>query len=323
MNNKITAGIVGAAGYTGGELIRILTQHPNVELKFVLSRSSSGKKIYEIHSDLIGEIEMRFSSYLEDSDVLFLCLPHKESKPWLEKNNISNNTKIIDLGNDFRLDSEFNEKKIVYGLPELQREKIKSANLIANPGCFASAIQYALLPLAKEKLLSDVFVTGITGSTGAGIRPQETTHFSWRNNNISAYKTLTHQHLGEIKQTLESINSSAFGLHFIPWRGDFSRGIFVSASMRCSETLENLQNIFKKFYSKESFIWVSEKSINLKQVVNSNKCVIFLEKKDNILVIHSAIDNLLKGASGQAIQNMNIMFGFEETLGLNLKSLAY
>jgi len=323
MNNKITAGIVGAAGYTGGELIRILIQHPNVELKFVLSRSSSGKKIHEIHSDLIGETKMKFSSDLEDSDVLFLCLPHKESKPWLEKNNISNNTKIIDLGNDFRLDSEFKEKKIIYGLPELKREKIKSADLVANPGCFASAIQYALLPLAKEKLLSDVFITGITGSTGAGVKPQETTHFSWRNNNISAYKTLTHQHLGEIKQTLESINGSAFGLHFVPWRGDFPRGIFVSTSIRCEKSLDNLQSIFKNFYSTEPFVWVSEKNINLKQVVNSNKCVIFLEKKDDILVIHSAIDNLLKGASGQAVQNMNIMFGFEETLGLKLKTLAY
>jgi len=323
MNNKITAGIVGAAGYTGGELIRILIQHPNVELKFALSRSSSGKKLYEIHSDLIGETEMEFSSDLEDSNVLFLCLPHKESRPWLEKNNISNNTKIIDLGNDFRLSSEFKDKKIVYGLPELQRENIKSADLVANPGCFASAIEYALLPLAKKKSLSDIFVTGITGSTGAGIKPQETTHFSWRNNNISAYKTLTHQHLGEINKTLKSVNDSPFELHFIPWRGDFSRGIFISASLRCNKSIEELQKIFKEFYHHEPFVWISERNINLKQVINSNKCAIFLEKKDNILVIHSAIDNLLKGASGQAVQNMNIMFGFEEISGLKLKSLAY
>jgi len=323
MKNKITAGIVGAAGYTGGELIRILIQHPNVDLKFALSRSSVGKKIHELHSDLIGETEMEFSLNVEDSDVLFLCLPHKESRPWLEKNNISNKTKIIDLGNDFRLDCDFRGKKFIYGLPEFCREKIKSADLVANPGCFASAIQYALLPLAKEKLLSDVFVTGITGSTGAGIKPQETTHFSWRNNNISAYKTLTHQHLGEIKQTLINFNISDFGLHFVPWRGDFPRGIFTSSSIKCDKSLKELQEIFNNFYHSEPFVWLSTENINLKQIVNSNKCVIFLEKKDNILVVHSAIDNLLKGASGQAVQNMNIMFGFEETLGLKLKTLGY
>jgi len=323
MNNKIKAGIVGAAGYTGGELIRILIQHPNVDLKFVLSRSSTGKYVHELHSDLIGETNIKFSSDLEYSDVLFLCLPHKESKPWLESNTISNKTKIVDLGNDFRINCKFGEREFIYGLPEFQRERIKSADLVANPGCFASAIQYALLPLANEKLLSDVFITGITGSTGAGVKPQETTHFSWRNNNISAYKTLTHQHLGEIKQTLEYFNSTSFGLHFVPWRGDFPRGIFVSASMHCEKSLEELQEIFKNFYSLEPFVWVSEKNINMKQVVNSNKCVIFLEKKDDILVVHSAIDNLLKGASGQAVQNMNIMFGFEESLGLKLKTLAY
>ncbi|CDN74451.1 N-acetyl-gamma-glutamyl-phosphate reductase [Elizabethkingia anophelis] len=323
MENKIKAGIVGGTGYTGGELIRLLLNHPYAELAFALSRNAAGKKIYSVHQDLLSETEMEFSSELQAADILFLCLPHKESQPWLENNKISPETKIIDLGNDFRLEGEFQNKNFVYGLPEFQKEKIKGANEVANPGCFASAIQYALLPLANKKLLNQVFVTGVTGSTGAGVKLQDTTHFSWRNNNISAYKTLSHQHLDEIKQTLESENKNSVGVHFVPWRGDWSRGIFVSATLECDHSLEELYQAYEEFYKNEPFVWVSREAINMKQVVNTNKCAIQLEKQDNMLVVHSAIDNLLKGASGQAIQNMNLMFGFEEQAGLKLKPLAY
>lgn len=323
MENKIKAGIVGGTGYTGGELIRLLLNHPYAELAFALSRNAAGKKIYSVHQDLLGETEMEFSSELQAADILFLCLPHKESQPWLENNKISPETKIIDLGNDFRLEGEFQNKNFVYGLPEFQKEKIKGANEVANPGCFASAIQYALLPLANKKLLNQVFVTGVTGSTGAGVKLQDTTHFSWRNNNISAYKTLSHQHLDEIKQTLESENKNTVGVHFVPWRGDWPRGIFVSATVECDHSLEELYQAYEEFYKNEPFVWVSREAINMKQVVNTNKCAIRLEKQDNMLVVHSAIDNLLKGASGQAIQNMNLMFGFEEQAGLKLKPLAY
>ncbi|MCL1033170.1 N-acetyl-gamma-glutamyl-phosphate reductase [Elizabethkingia anophelis] len=323
MENKIKAGIVGGTGYTGGELIRLLLNHPYAELVFALSRNAAGKKIYSVHQDLLGETEMEFSSELQAVDILFLCLPHKESQPWLENNKISPETKIIDLGNDFRLEGEFQNKNFVYGLPEFQKEKIKGANEVANPGCFASAIQYALLPLANKKLLNQVFVTGVTGSTGAGVKLQDTTHFSWRNNNISAYKTLSHQHLDEIKQTLESENKNTVGVHFVPWRGDWTRGIFVSATVECDHSLEELYQAYEEFYKNEPFVWVSREAINMKQVVNTNKCAIQLEKQDNMLVVHSAIDNLLKGASGQAIQNMNLMFGFEEQAGLKLKPLAY
>ncbi|HIC8757887.1 N-acetyl-gamma-glutamyl-phosphate reductase [Elizabethkingia anophelis] len=323
MENKIKAGIVGGTGYTGGELIRLLLNHPYAELAFALSRNAAGKKIYSVHQDLLGETEMEFSSELQAADILFLCLPHKKSQPWLENNKISPETKIIDLGNDFRLEGEFQNKNFVYGLPEFQKEKIKGANEVANPGCFASAIQYALLPLANKKLLNQVFVTGVTGSTGAGVKLQDTTHFSWRNNNISAYKTLSHQHLDEIKQTLESENKNTVGVHFVPWRGDWPRGIFVSATVECDHSLEELYQAYEEFYKNEPFVWVSREAINMKQVVNTNKCAIQLEKQDNMLVVHSAIDNLLKGASGQAIQNMNLMFGFEEQAGLKLKPLAY
>lgn len=253
----------------------------------------------------------------------FSCAYHIKSQPWLEKNKVSSETKIIDLGNDFRLEGEFQDKSFVYGLPEFQKEKIKGANEVANPGCFASAIQYALLPLANKKLLNQIFVTGVTGSTGAGVKLQDTTHFSWRNNNISAYKTLSHQHLDEIKQTLESENKNTVGVHFVPWRGDWPRGIFVSATLECDHSLEELYQAYEDFYRDQPFVSVSREAINMKQVVNTNKCAIQLEKQDNMLVIHSAIDNLLKGASGQAIQNMNLMFGFEEQAGLKLKPLAY
>ena len=258
MENKIKAGIVGGTGYTGGELIRLLLNHPYAELAFALSRNAAGKKIYSVHQDLLGETEMEFSSELQSADILFLCLPHKESQPWLEKNKVSSETKIIDLGNDFRLEGNFRIKALSMVCRSFKR-KIKGANEVANPGCFASAIQYALLPLANKKLLNQIFVTGVTGSTGAGVKLQDTTHFSWRNNNISAYKTLSHQHLDEIKQTLESENKNTVGVHFVPWRGDWPRGIFVSATLECDHSLEELYQAYEDFYRDQPFVSVSRK----------------------------------------------------------------
>lgn len=323
MENKITAGIVGGTGYTGGELIRLLLHHPFVELTFATSRNSAGKKITELHPDLLGETNGAFSLEMKPVDMLFLCLPHKQSRPWLRENKIDAHTKIIDLGNDFRLDGRFKDYNFVYGLLEVNKEKIKQAQAVANSGCFASAIQYGLLPLAKHEVLGQVYATGITGSTGAGVQPKETTHFSWRNNNISAYKTLNHQHMDEIKSTLESYNKAEVKVHFVPWRGDFPRGIFVSSTLKCNKSLEDLYAVFEEFYKEDVFVQVSRHPISVKQIVNTNKCVIQLEKKDQMLVVHSAIDNLLKGASGQAVQNMNLMFGFPEATGLHLKPLAY
>lgn len=325
MSSKIKAGIIGSAGYTGGETARILLNHPNVELAFVQSRSQEGKFLYEVHTDLIGETFLKFSSSFDkDADVVFLCLSHGESKKFLNENTFSVKTKIIDLGNDFRLGDSAAGRNFVYGLPEFQREKIKTASNIANPGCFATTIQLGLLPLAKAGILGEVNTVGITGSTGAGQKLQETTHFTWRANNISAYKTLTHQHLGEINQTLKLLQPGfKSNVNFVPWRGDFTRGIFVSSIVESEKSISELNQIYKDFYSSHPFTVVADAMIDLKQVVNSNKCLIFLEKQDNKLVVHSALDNLLKGASGQAVQNMNLMFGFEETAGLKLKSIAF
>ncbi len=330
---KIKAGIIGSAGYTGGELIRILLHHQSVELSFIHSRSNAGKPIHTVHQDLIGETELKFSDNLSPLgdggiDVLFLCLGHGESKKFLTENKIAGNIKVIDLANDFRLEaqSSIGTRQFVYGLPELNRDKIKTANNIANPGCFATAIQLGLLPLAKAGLLKDVYTTGITGSTGAGQSLSTTSHFSWRANNIQAYKTLTHQHLGEIGESLMQLQSGSplgdggIDLSFVPWRGDFTRGIFVSSAMNCDLSLEELNALYIKFYAVHPFTHVSKESIFLKQIVNTNKAVIQLEKAGNKLVVHSATDNLLKGASGQAVQNMNLMFGLEETLGLKLKA---
>lgn len=322
---KIKTGIIGSAGYTGGETARILLNHPNVELTFMQSRSQEGKFLYEVHSDLIGETSLKFSSsYDPNVDVVFLCLSHGESKKFLGENKFSSSTKIIDLGNDFRLGDSVGGRNFVYGLPEFQREKIKTANNIANPGCFATAIQLGLLPLAKAGILREVNCVGITGSTGAGQKLQDKTHFTWRANNISAYKTLSHQHLGEINQTLKALQSSFKSkVNFVPWRGDFTRGIFVSATVESEKSLPELTQLYKDFYAGHPFTIVADSMIDLKQVVNNNKCLLFLEKQENKLVIHSALDNLLKGASGQAVQNMNLMFGFEETAGLKLKSIAF
>lgn len=321
---KIKAGIIGGAGYTGGETIRLLLNHPMVEISFIHSRSNAGKKIHAIHHDLLGESELTFTDKLEQADVLFLCLGHGESKKFLEENTISSTTNIIDLSQDFRLDGNFSDRSFVYGLPELNKQNITQAKSVANPGCFATAIQLGLLPLAKAGLLGEVYTTGITGSTGAGQKLQDTTHFTWRANNISAYKTLVHQHLGEIKQSLTQLQSNfSAPINFIPWRGDFTRGIFVSSILSTDLTLEQIRNLFTDYYEQHPFTIISDDTIDLKQVVNTNKCVIGIEKEGNKAVIHTAIDNLLKGASGQAVQNMNLMFGFNETAGLKLKSIVF
>jgi N-acetyl-gamma-glutamyl-phosphate reductase len=325
MKSKLKVGIIGGAGYTGGETIRLLLNHPGAELVYVHSRSNAGNPLYSAHSDLIGETDFTFTDKTSDDvDVVFLCLGHGESKKFLQENPFPSTVKIIDLSQDFRLGEKSGERSFVYGLPELNRENIKGAGNIANPGCFATAIQLGLLPLAKAGLLSEVYATGITGSTGAGQKLQDTTHFTWRANNISAYKTLTHQHLKEINRSLKQLLPS-FGaeINFIPWRGDFTRGIFVSSCVTVNKSLDELRDLYKDFYAGHPFTVVSDETIDLKLVVNTNKCLIGLEKEGDKLVVHTAIDNLLKGASGQAVQNMNLMFGLDETSGLKLKSIVF
>ena len=332
----IKAGIIGGAGYTGGELIRLLINHPEVEISFIHSRSNAGKPIHTVHQDLLGETDLEFTSEispvggdLEGADVMFLCLGHSESRKFLEENKIADKIKVIDLTNDFRLfqSSQLKARSFVYGLPELNREKIKTANNVANPGCFATAIQLGLLPLAKAGLLKEIYTTGITGSTGAGQILTVTSHFSWRANNIQAYKTLTHQHLDEIHQSLHQLQESFpktpsgdGALNFVPWRGDFTRGIFISSQIHTDRTIEELNKLYEEFYADHPFTHITKEQVFLKQVVNTNKCVIQLEKVGSILVVHSVADNLLKGASGQAVQNMNLMFGLGETTGLKLKA---
>ena len=321
---KIKAGIIGGAGYTGGELIRLLLNHPGVETSFIHSRSNAGKPIHSVHQDLIGDTELTFTNKLSDDvDVLFLCLGHGESRKFLAENKIADKIKVIDLANDFRLtaQSSIGNRHFVYGLPELNRDMIKSAQNIANPGCFATAIQLGLLPLAKAGLLKDIYTTGITGSTGAGQSLSTTSHFSWRVNNIQAYKTLTHQHLGEIGESLLHLQpKNDIDLSFVPWRGDFTRGIFISSTIHCDLSVEELNVLYSTFYTGHPFTHVSKEPIFLKQVVNTNKAIIQVEKAGSKVVVHSAIDNLLKGASGQAVQNMNLLFGVDETSGLKLKS---
>jgi N-acetyl-gamma-glutamyl-phosphate reductase len=339
---KIHAGIIGGAGYTGGELIRLLINHPNANVSFIHSRSNAGKFIYEIHQDLLGDTDLKFtddSSFLTTGgiDVLFLCLGHGESKKFIAENKIASNIKVIDLANDFRLSDNgkrptINNQPVIYGLPELNKELIRSAQHIANPGCFATAIQLGLLPLAKAGLLGEIYTTGITGSTGAGQSLSSTSHFSWRANNIQAYKTLTHQHLGEIYQSLNQLQESFLntppaggdgGIYFVPWRGDFTRGIFISSTIACDLSLVELNKLYEDYYADHPFTHISKDAIFLKQVVNTNKAIIQLEKPGSKLVVHSTIDNLLKGASGQAVQNMNLLFGYEETTGLKLKPAGF
>ncbi|MDO6744540.1 N-acetyl-gamma-glutamyl-phosphate reductase [Tenacibaculum soleae] len=324
----IQAGIIGGAGYTAGELIRLLINHPKVEINFVFSTSNAENKISNIHQDLVGTLNLKFTNTINSNiDVLFLCLGHGNSKKFLESNTFSDATKIIDLGNDFRLkkDTIFQEKNFVYGLPELQKSKIKKAKYIANPGCFATAIQLAILPLANENLVTnDIHVNAVTGATGAGTSLSATTHFTWRDNNFSYYKPFTHQHLGEINQSVKTLQTNfSSQIVFMPNRGDFSRGIFATAYTYFKGTLDEAKTLYKVFYKDANFTIISDKEIHLKQVVNTNKCLIHLHKHENKLLITSVIDNLLKGASGQAVQNMNLMFGFEETAGLNLKATYF
>ena len=321
----IKAGIIGGAGYTAGELIRLILNHPEVELDFVYSTSNSGNPIKDVHRDLLGDTEMIFDHKINaEVAILFLCLGHGNSKLFLSDHTFSSNTRIIDLSNDFRLtaDRKFMDKKFVYGLPEVFKEEIIQANHIANPGCFATAIQLALLPLAKANLLiGDVHVNAVTGATGAGVSLSKTTHFTWRDNNFSHYKAFDHQHLDEINQHIGMFQSEFKDeVVFIPNRGNFSRGIFATSYTNFNGNLEEAKVLYHDFYKDAVFTHMSDKDIFLKQVVNTNKCLIHLQKHQNKLLITSTIDNLLKGASGQAIQNMNLMFGFDETEGLKLKA---
>lgn len=325
---KIRAGIIGGAGYTGGELIRLLMHHPAVELVFVHSRSHAGKPIASVHQDLLGDTDLLFTDQLSEkgTEVLFLCLGHGESKRFLSETLLPNEIRIIDLTNDFRLQNTatppvYNGVSFVYGLPELNGSAIASAPYVANPGCFATAIQLGLLPLAKAGLLHEVYTTGITGSTGAGQTLTATSHFSWRENNIQAYKTLQHQHVPEVLQGLQTLSDNQqIRLHFVPWRGDFTRGIFVSSQCKVQLPVEELEELYREYYQNHPFTILTPESIFLKQVINTNKCLIQLEKQGDQLVIHSVLDNLLKGAVGQAVQNMNLMMGLEEETGLHLKA---
>ena len=318
-------GIIGGAGYTAGELIRLLLNHPEANINFVYSTSNAGNKLHKVHKDLIGSTEISFTSQINTKvDTLFLCLGHGNSTTFLEKNNFSKNTKIIDLSNDFRLftDKNFEGKDFVYGLPELDKTVIKTAKYIANPGCFATALQLAILPLAAKGLLNnDIHINAVTGATGAGSSLSATTHFTYRDNNYSHYKAFNHQHLGEINQTVNQLQTNFNAeINFVPNRGNFSRGIFATTYTKYDGSLDDAIKIYKEYYKNAAFTFVSDEEIHLKQVVNTNKCLIHLAKHGTKLLITSAIDNLLKGASGQAVQNLNLMYDFEETLGLNLKA---
>lgn len=312
-------GIVGAAGYTGGELLRILVHHPDVHLTCIMSNSQAGKLVSDVHTDLLGSTNARFCANLSPVDVLFLCSGHGESKKFLAANDIPWHTKIVDLSTDFRDESE----GFVYGLAEFQKEKIQSATKIANPGCFATSIELALLPLSQAGLLtSDVHVSAVTGSTGAGQSLSSTSHFSWRNNNISIYKAFTHQHLTEIGMVLGTKNPAP-KVNFIPYRGNFSRGIMANVYTTYAGTQEEAIELYENYYANSPFVFVSPQAVDVKQVVNTNKCFLHLEVHDGQLLISSVIDNLIKGASGQAVQNMNLMLGWTETAGLGLKAIGF
>lgn len=321
----IKIGIIGGAGYTAGELLRLLINHPEVEITFVNSTSNAGNPIVDVHEGLIGETALTFTDRLplDDIDVLFFCTAHGDTKKFMESHELPESLKIIDLSMDYRMETL--EHDFVYGLPELNKERIKKARHIANPGCFATCIQLALLPLAKNQLLHDnVMVNAITGSTGAGVKPGATSHFSWRNNNMSIYKPFSHQHVPEIKQSLSQLQKSFNSdIDFIPYRGDFARGIFATSVLRCKANADSLYQMYHEFYSDAPFVYLTDKNLDLKQVVNTNKCLIHIEKHEDKLLIVSCIDNLLKGASGQAVQNMNLLFGLDETMGLHLKPSAF
>ena len=322
-----TVGIIGGSGYTGGELIRLVINHPALALDFVYSTTRPGTPISGTHHDLLGQLDLNFTDKINaEVDVLFLCLGHGNSAAFLAENSFAASTLIIDLSNDFRLekDAQFGGRNFVYGLPEINKAEIEKANAIANPGCFATAIQLALLPLAKAKLLQHtVHVNATTGSTGGGVSLSPTTHFTWRNNNLSWYKPFTHQHLGEIGETLGAAQGATTELLFLPHRGDFSRGIFATAYTPFNDSLEQAYALYEAFYRNAPFTQVSKKEVHLKLVVNSNQCFLHLHKYKDQLLITTVIDNLVKGASGQAIQNLNLMMGWEETLGLQLKSSIF
>ncbi len=324
---QIKAGIVGGAGYTGGEMIRLLINHPDVAVSFIHSSSNAGNKVSKIHTDLTGETTLVFTDTIQqDIEVLFLCVGHGDAGKFLAENDINAGIKIIDLSQDFRLkkNAAIAGRHFIYGLPELNKEKIRTADNIANPGCFATAIQLGLLPLAKAGLLGDVYTTGITGSTGAGQGLSGTSHFSWRANNIQAYKSLQHQHINEIHQSLQQLQGNdGMQVNFVPWRGDFTRGIYVSSVIDCGLPLEEIKQLYTSYFHEHPFTSVSDNMIDLKQVVNTNKCLLYIEKQGTKIVVHSAIDNLLKGASGQAVQNMNLLFGLDESAGLRLKSTGF
>ena len=322
----IKIGIIGGAGYTAGELLRLLINHPDAEIKWIHSTSNAGNAVTDIHQGLIGELDMKFSDKVDftDIDLIFFCTPHGETRKFMESHEVPENVKIIDLSTDYRIEDDTHS--FVYGLPELNRKRIvRGATRVANPGCFATAIQLALLPLAKNLLLnSDIHVTAITGSTGAGVKPSATSHFSWRNNNVSIYKPFKHQHLAEIRQSLTSLQSSfKANINFIPVRGCFARGIMAIVYLDCPVELDQIRALYEDFYSDHNFTFITDKAPDLKDVVNTNKCILHLEKVDGKLLITSVIDNLVKGASGQAVHNMNLLFGLHERVGLQLKPSAF
>jgi N-acetyl-gamma-glutamyl-phosphate reductase len=328
MRNEIKIGIVGGTGYTAGELLRILLNHPYADVEFVYSSSNSGATVSSSHTDLLGDTDLRFTNETKPVDVLFLCLGHGISREFLSNNRFDADTKVIDLGNDFRIDTVFDadeqSRNFVYGLPEINKQQIIEAQNIANPGCFATAIQLALLPLASANLLnSEVHINAITGSTGAGRSLSETTHFSYRDYNLSVYKAFTHQHLKDINKTLKQLQGNLPELNFIPLRGDFTRGIFAVLYTECAKNEDDVVKLYKDFYATHPFTHVSDKSVSLKDVVNTNKCLLNVGKHGNKILVTSIIDNLIKGASGQAVQNMNLMCGLDEDCGLRLKSSGF
>jgi len=339
--NKIKAGIVGSAGYTGGEMIRILLNHPDVQIHFIQSSSSPGKYLYEVHTDLLGDTELKFDAGMKPgADVIFLCVGHGDARKFLDANNLEPTIRIIDLSQDFRLEpamfqaeeqsgkageNQSETRNFIYGLPALNRSAIRQARNIANPGCFATAIQLALLPLASCSLLKeDIHISAVTGSTGAGQSLAPSSHFTWRENNLSVYKAFTHQHLGEIKRSLKQLQPDFnVAVNFIPYRGDFTRGIIASVYTESDLSYDQAFELYTSYYESDPFTWVSASPIDLKQVVNTNKVFLSLQRQDGKLLIISILDNLLKGASGQAVENMNLMFDKDERAGLNLKAIAF
>ena len=326
INRKIRVAIAGGTGYTGGELFRILLNHPNVEIVAATTTSSDGTPVASVHRDLIGETDLCFGTELNDPDVIFLCLGHGISRQFVDSHEIGPDCRIIDLGNDFRLDGDYAGRQFVYGLCESARKEISKAHDVANPGCFASAIQLAVLPLAAAGLIKDeIHVTAITGSTGAGKKPGETTHFSYRSDNISIYKLFSHQHLAEIRQNLQRVSGTEPQINFVPLRGDFARGIFASVYTKAADgmTQEDYRELYENYYAESPFVFHSNEGISLKEVVNTNKCLLHVELHDGYVHIASVIDNLVKGAAGQAVQNMNLLFGLPEDTGLHLKPSAF